>query len=77
VPHAHLSVYGLYAPMNQKLLRELGTNLWNGLHMMFSRRQVLLASAALLGSPWAASAKLKQREIRTLSNRPNAPRTAS
>ena len=42
--------------MYQKLLRELGTNLSNGHHMMFSRRQALLASAALLGSPWAALA---------------------
>ena len=24
MPHAHLCVYGLYAPMNQKLLRGLG-----------------------------------------------------
>jgi hypothetical protein len=33
-----------------------GTNLSNGHHMMVSRRQVLLASAALLGSPWASLA---------------------
>src|SRR5262249_47199591 len=33
-----------------------GTNLSNGHHMIFSRRQALLASAALLGSSWTALA---------------------
>jgi len=31
-------------------------NVANGQHMMFSRRRVLLAAAAVLGSPWAAVA---------------------
>ena len=41
-----------------------GTNVANGQHMMFSRRRVLLATAALLSASWSTLAAASRNILR-------------